>query len=150
MQTASIKTPQHGFTLIELMITVAIVAVLAAVAYPSYMSQIRRSHRAEAKTALLQIQVAEEKYFLSNNAYGTAALLDSFSKIQGLTLSSSNFLTAGGYYKITITLSGTGNVKYTATADAQGSQSGDSYCLKYQITETGDKSGTTNADCWTR
>ena len=60
---------QKGVNLIELMIVVTIVAILGAIAYPSYRNQLMRSHRSEAKAALLQIQVAQEKWFLQNNAY---------------------------------------------------------------------------------
>jgi len=137
----------NGFTLIELMITVAIVAVLAAVAYPSYTNQIRRSHRAEGRDMLLQIQVAQEKYFLSNNSYGTLANLVAQAPIAGLNSSTS--LTANGYFKITITPA-TPTTTYEAVADAQGSQQKDSYCAKFAVTNTGDKSNTTNPDCWNK
>ena len=48
------KHPHKGFTLIEVMIVVAIVGILAAIALPSYNEYIRRGHRAEARAALLQ------------------------------------------------------------------------------------------------
>ncbi|MGR8929056.1 MAG: type IV pilin protein [Gammaproteobacteria bacterium] len=51
-----------GFTLIELMITVAIVAILAAIAYPSYTEYVMRGRRADAKAGLLSLQLAQEKY----------------------------------------------------------------------------------------
>ena len=94
-------THSRGFSLIELMVTVAIVAILAAVAYPSYVNQVRRSHRAEGRDMLLQIQVAQEKYFLSNNSYGTLANLVAQVPIPGLNATTG--LTANGYFKIAIT-----------------------------------------------
>ncbi|MAA75199.1 MAG: pilus assembly protein PilE [Salinisphaeraceae bacterium] len=55
--------PAHGFTLIELMITVVVVAILASIAYPSYLNQIRKSRRTEAKTLLLETTNRQERFF---------------------------------------------------------------------------------------
>lgn len=64
----SIKYHQ-GFTLIELMITVAIVGILAAIAYPSYTAQVQKSRRADAQVALQEIAQRQEAYFLRNRSY---------------------------------------------------------------------------------
>lgn len=131
---------QHGVTLIELMIVVAVVAILAAIAYPSYRNQIMRSHRTEAKAALLNIQVAQEKYFLQNNSYGSLAQLGAASL--GLTASNT---TASGYYLVSLpTQTATG---YQANADAQGGQSDDTHCATFTINQAGTR-GATNTDCW--
>jgi type IV pilus assembly protein PilE len=62
-----------GFTLIELMIAVAIVGILAAIAYPSYTEHIRSSRRADAQGALYGLQQAMERYYTLNSTYaGTA------------------------------------------------------------------------------
>lgn len=58
-----------GFTLIELMITVAIVGILAAVAYPSYNAYIQKGERARAKAFMLDVAQKEERYFTSANIY---------------------------------------------------------------------------------
>lgn len=58
-----------GFTLIELMITVAVVAILAAIAIPSYQDSIWKGKRAEAKAAILKGLQAEERYYTQNNTY---------------------------------------------------------------------------------
>ena len=58
-----------GFTLIELMITVAIVGILAAVAYPSYNAYIQKGERARAKAFMLDVAQKEERYFTSANVY---------------------------------------------------------------------------------
>ncbi|OQX10272.1 MAG: hypothetical protein BWK73_20705 [Thiothrix lacustris] len=59
----------QGFTLIELMITVAIVGILAAIAYPSYTAQVQKSRRADAQIALQEIAQRQEAYFLRNRSY---------------------------------------------------------------------------------
>lgn len=59
----------QGFTLIELMIVVAIIGILAAVAYPSYQEYVRSSHRAEAQSALMGLAATMERHFTANNSY---------------------------------------------------------------------------------
>ena len=58
-----------GFTLIELMITVAIVALLSMVAYPSYVSHVQRAKRAEARTALLEAAQYLQRFLIANDRY---------------------------------------------------------------------------------
>ena len=70
------KHSQRGFTLIELMITCAIVAVLAAVAYPSYTKHVQKSNRRAAQAQMLDIANREQQYLLANRAYATKAQLE--------------------------------------------------------------------------
>ena len=65
---------QKGFTLIEVMIVVAIIGILAAVAYPSYVDSIRKGKRAEARAALMNLLQQQERYFTQNNTYETFGL----------------------------------------------------------------------------
>lgn len=67
--TAAMAGRHAGFTLIELMITVAIVAIVAAVAYPAYTNQIMRGQRSAGQTFLLDLAQREEQFFLDNRAY---------------------------------------------------------------------------------
>ena len=62
-------TARSGFTLIELMITVAIVAILAAIAYPSYQDSVRKGKRAEGRTALIDFLQQQERYLSQTGAY---------------------------------------------------------------------------------
>ena len=64
---------QRGFTLIEVMITVAIVAILAAIAFPSYQDSMRKSRRADSKNALTQAVANMERFYAQNNGYCIAA-----------------------------------------------------------------------------
>ena len=69
------KPKCSGFTLIELMITVVIVAILAGVAYPSYQQYVVRSHRSAAQQFMLDTANREEEYFLNNRVYGDLTAL---------------------------------------------------------------------------
>lgn len=68
----------RGFTLIELMIAVAVIAILVAIAYPTYQSQLRKGSRAAAQSAMLQIADRQAQYLLDarNYAVGPTALND--------------------------------------------------------------------------
>ena len=61
-----------GFTLIEVMIAVVIIAILTAIAYPSYLDYIRRSQRAQGQQFLLDLAQRQEQYLLDNRAYATS------------------------------------------------------------------------------
>ena len=64
-----------GFTLIELMITVAIVGILASVAYPSYKNHIKKGARAAAESQILDIANREQQYLLANRSFATHTTL---------------------------------------------------------------------------
>ena len=67
--TRSDRRRPHGFTLVELMVVAAIIAILTVIAVPMYSTQMRESRRADAKTALLDFASREERYFTVNNGY---------------------------------------------------------------------------------
>ena len=68
-----IRASVAGFSLIELMVTVAVIGILAAVAYPAYTDQIRKAKRAECRSGLMQSMQQQERYYTQFNAYITFA-----------------------------------------------------------------------------
>jgi type IV pilus assembly protein PilE len=161
------KTWSSGFTLVELMIVVTIVAILAAVGVPMYQSQVQHSRRTDAKTALLDLAGREEKYLTLNNSYTSTATF----------LGYSNWLSpvGSGYYMVyvcpgTATSTSSTSTPCTATGAATGtsfvvaaipvagtSQANDSNCQYFAIDNTGTQyssnstagTGTvTTSTCW--
>lgn len=87
-----------GFTLIELMIVVVIVAILASVAIPSYTDYVKKARRTEARVALMSISAAMEKFLLLNNAYPAdiATLINGAGTQTGV--GAQGIVEAGGYF----------------------------------------------------
>ena len=144
MRSKHMKT--KGFTLIELMVTVAIVAILASIAIPSYRQYVLRAGRTDATAALLRIQTAEEKFFLQNNAY-TATLVGAPPAGLGLLTSSEN-----GKFDLGVALVGTGYLA-TATPNAASGQTDDTKCTSFTIDQNGTRkaymgAADNTAECW--
>ena len=66
---AHARRRQRGITLLELLTVVTVLAILASVALPTYRRYLVRSQRSEAKIALLQLQTAQEKFYMQNNSF---------------------------------------------------------------------------------
>ncbi len=122
----------RGVTLMELLVVVAIIGIIAAVAVPTYRKYLIRTNRAEAKIALLQLQTAEEKFYMQNNTF-TANLTGAQPAGLGLTN-----VTETGKYNIDVVLGADGQT-YTATASprAGGGQADDTECANFTITQRG-------------
>lgn len=132
---------QHGFTLIEVMIVVAIVAILAAIALPSYNEYIRRSHRADARAGLLQAQQWLERAATANGVYPT-------------TLPASLTWSADASKRYKIEFSGTPTTAaFTLIATRKAGAQATDKCGDFTLTSTGTRnavnlSGITAAECW--
>lgn len=105
-----------GFSLVELMIATAIVAILAAIAYPSYMSSVRKSNRTEAKTELFDIAQRLQKCFTTYGRYNDPNGADLCPVFERLTNTPAYKTPARGLYEVTI--SNVNATTYTLTATA--------------------------------
>ena len=146
------RTATGGFTLIELMIVVAIIGVLVRVAYPAYNQSVKKGRRADAKTALLDLAQREERYMATANLYTTSAPLLGYSSGTITTASPMNVLTGNtAYYQLAVTVPTSAPTTFSATATRTGSQVADTQCGDYTLTNTGAQtsSGTgAVTDCW--
>ena len=144
------KKQQKGFTLIELMIVVAVVGILSAIAYPSYTEYVRRGHRADARAGLLQAQLWMERAATATGVYPTNADL---TKVLPANLSWS--ADSSKRYQIEMKASSTAAYTLIAKRKNPGAQATDK-CGDFTLSNTGVKSadnlasGTTASDCWTK
>src|SRR6202043_3451315 len=91
------KLPAHhcGFTLIELMIAVVILAIIVGIAVPSYQAQIRKARRTDARNAMLDIAAREERFLSIANSYGPAPTDVGYTGTWPVTVSN-------GYYNVSV------------------------------------------------
>jgi len=145
----------QGFTLLELMIVVAIIAILAGLAISGYQKQIRKSRRAEAKQALSDLALRYEKYRSNNTVYGTCDEVNSPSNC-------TSFNALFSYYTVAVTFPSSGTCPSTLaksnansfilTATPKNAQTADTQCATIvltndcgTVTKTSTPSGNT---CW--
>jgi type IV pilus assembly protein PilE len=132
----------RGFTLLEVMIACAIVAILAAIAYPSYKTSVQKSRRSDATTALLGVASQMERYSTEKGTYATATL----GTGAGAVFPNH---TENSYYNLS--LANLTATTYTARAAPTGAQADDP-CGTLTYTEQGVKGVTggswTRAQCW--
>jgi type IV pilus assembly protein PilE len=143
------KKHSSGFTLVELMIVVAITAILVAIAIPSYYAYVMKSRRADAKVALSEISQRLEGYYADNNKYAT-----DFDKLKlansGFVKKGGTFQSKDGWYQLQIEVDTAGQ-KYTLKAVPQGAQASDGRCGTLILDNTGKKTISGSApvkECW--
>lgn len=130
-----------GFTLVEIMVAVAILSILAVIVLPTYQQSVRKSRRADAQSALLNMQLQEEKWRANNNSYNATA---SAVGAPAATEKVSN------YYTFSVTNVGATTFTVQAVAKTTGGQDQDKqYSSTSCATLTLDQSGTrTPTACW--
>jgi type IV pilus assembly protein PilE len=143
-----------GFSLIELMVTVVIVAILASIAIPTYTAQVRKSRRTEARTAILDLAGREERYLSVSNAYSQVPTDVNYAG----TTWGTGISVGSGYYTVVVTVpdpnfTGTGP-SYVITATAAGGQTGDTSCASFSVNQIGQQSSldsssaSSTSTCW--
>ena len=142
MAEAAPRRSMLGVTLLELMIVVTVIGILAMIALPSYRQYVMRSQRSEAKSALLQLQTNQERFYLANRTYSADPVALGFT----------GSLTERGTY--TLAIAGAGANGYTATATPRAgaaiNMTQDAQCTSFSLTATGVRTATGSdaANCW--
>lgn len=136
-----------GWTLIELLVALLLVAILATFALPAYRSHALRAHRVEAKSALLELAAAQERFYLHHDRYAAHSELAA-APPQGLGLAD---MTRHGRYQLTIAVADTR--VFSASAAASGVQAADERCATFTIDAHGSRTaasaaGIAAAGCW--
>ena len=134
----------RGFTLIEVLVVLTIVATLAAMAWPGYRQIMHRSHRIEARLALLRLQYLQERHYADHHAY--AGELHADGSGESLPMEP---LTEEGSYELSLTVDASGQ-DYVAIAQAttSGRQADDHQCQRLSIDTIGTRRSAANTGGW--
>ncbi|MDO9237836.1 MAG: type IV pilin protein [Aquabacterium sp.] len=146
----------RGFTLIELMIVVAIIGILAGIAYPSYVEYVKRSRRAEVQTALLETAQFMQRFYAANSKYNTdlsgkPVALANFARVPRSDGSAQTYDI--GFAAAAEDAKNPTSTGFTLQATPQGTMANDA-CGSFTLDQTGLKgvtgaTGTANAaNCW--
>lgn len=130
----------RGFTLIELMIVIAILGILASIAIPAYQDSVRKAKRADAQGALMGLANAMERHFTANNSFLGAAAAAADTGAPGIFATQVPVDGGTAYYNLTISAATASS--YTLTATATGGQAGDG---NLTLTNTGARTWNGNA-----
>jgi type IV pilus assembly protein PilE len=136
MEHINMRNQSRGFSLIELMITVAVVAIIATIALPAYNDSVRKGKRSDGKAALMDVASRLEQYYLDNKTYTTDMTNLSYSAATDVD-------TTDGYYKMKVVGCPIASC-FTISATPQGDQANDS-CGILTVNSMGIK---TPSDCW--
>ncbi|GIX31137.1 MAG: hypothetical protein KatS3mg124_1609 [Porticoccaceae bacterium] len=133
------KYRERGFTLIEVLVAVAVIAILLAIALPAYQDQLRRARRADAMDALMLIHQREERHRANNASYTT--------DLSALGVGTTSL---EGYYGLSVPSASATGFEARATAVAGTSQARDTGCtvLRLIVSPTYPRGLRCPADCW--
>ena len=139
---------QTGFSLVELIIAVVILITLAGIGYPLYQDQVRKARRTDARSAAMQVALAQEQFFTREGRYATA--LDAATLNLGSPLKDGK--SEAEYYDIAVA-SAASSFTVTVTPTAGKSQTKDDDCQQFTIDQTGgkaakDKDNNSTTKCW--
>jgi type IV pilus assembly protein PilE len=139
-----------GFTLVELMITVVVLAIIVAIALPSYNAQTQKARRTDARNALLDLAGREERFLSTANAYSQ---LPSDFGYGGAGWPQN--VTPNSYYQVTVTApAGANPPAFTITATPIGVQANDTTCAIFSVNQIGQQTAQnaggvdTSTTCW--
>ena len=128
---------QNGFTLIELMIVIAIISILAAIGYPAYQDSIRKAKRSDARAALLNASALQERWYMNTSSYTTA-----ITNIGGST-------SKEGFYTITVNNTVCGDNSCYELVATPAPPHNDPACTTLTLNQLGQSGSTgTSSDCW--
>ena len=134
--------------MVEVLIVLVVIGILASVVLPSYQSSVRKSRRADARAALAEMGVRQEKFFAQNNTYTTE-----ISAENGLALGRTT--SRALFYNLTVTACAGGAISrcYLLTATATGLQAADQDCFSLAMDNVGRKTAKDYSDsstpyCW--
>jgi type IV pilus assembly protein PilE len=130
----------EGFSLIELIVVMAIIGILASIAIPSYTSSIQKGRRADGKVALAGAVALQERQFSLTHQYSADI------SILGGATSTEGFYAMSVAYMATLGGCATDKDCYTLTATAVGAQANDTSCAVLTVNSLGQK--TPSGDCW--
>ena len=155
----SLLTPKRGrpagFTLMEALTVLVIIAIVAAFAYPSYVNQIRKTKRAVAKSALLEAANREEQYFFSNRTYANALnLLPEYASPTVLFDKDGSQPAAAADAVYALSVAAVDDASACGTSPCfqlqavpQNDQANDTACGTFTLTSSNAKSAA-GSDCW--